>query len=148
MYIACPCLQFAIHVVGDPEEIQSLLGDESPHAEARCPLCRKALSRAPHLDSELAPLVQDVLRDLSPVEAHLVLEGMGFPDERDCVAEIVKALLVNQRVRSVAGHTLRGTARTAIDSITMEDGTTLFFGASSIVYRVRKPNPFMSKEVL
>ena len=149
MFRVCSCLQFAIHAVGDPIEIRELLGADSPHAEARCPECKKQLQRASCIDPDLHARVASVLRDLTPHEAHLVLEGMGFPEERDCVADVVRSVM-NQKVRSIDAHTVRGTARTVIESITMEDGTTLFLsgtGWGALVYRIRVPKPFVSKEL-
>jgi hypothetical protein len=87
------------------------------------------------------------MRDLKPIEAHLLFEGMGFPEERDCVAEVVCQELT-KRVSKVHAVTLQGTGRTVLDALELEDGTTLFFSGSAhgaLVYRIRKPNPYVAK---
>jgi hypothetical protein len=154
MYFICDDLHFALRVVGDPEEIESLLGEGSPQKNAVCPECpstrRKVLQKGVFMDSELLTKVAPVLRELSPIEAHLALEGLGFPEERQCAAEIVRQVM-RMPVKSVQARDIRGTSRTVIDSITYEDGTTLFMSGSgwgALVYRIRKPKPYVSKELV
>lgn len=149
MFFVCSCLRFAVQAVGDSEEIESLFGKGSIHQEAKCPECNKLLLRGPVLDVELHRQVHHVLRLLAPMEAHLALSGLGFPEEQACTFSDVQKVLVGQRIRSIEGSTLSDTTRTILDSITMEDGTTLMVAASpygALVYRIRPPNPFVRKE--
>jgi hypothetical protein len=150
MYFICPELHFALRAVGgDANEVAALLGPTSPQANAACPECHKPLKQGVFIDASLLARVTPVLREVTPLEAHLALEGLGFPDERDCAEEIVRGVLLGKSIRSVQAHGIRGTHRTVIDSITFEDGTTMFFSGSqwgALVYRLRKPNPFLSKE--
>lgn len=144
MYIACPCKKFAVRVVGDPAEIEDLLGENSPNRDMPCPECKDRLYYVASMGPEVLEELREVLRELTPMEAHLALNGVGFPEERDCVAEIVRAVM-RQSIRSVDVKTIRGTTKCEISSITMEDGTTVFLGGGAIVYRIRKPHPFVSK---
>lgn len=148
MFYVCSCLRFAIRVVGNPEERELLLGPGTPHEHPVCPECGGALEAAPFIDAELLLRVQNVLRELSPMEAHLAFEQMGFPEERSCGEDTVRAVL-NQKVVGVRAREIRGTGRTVLDSLTMEDGTTVFLSGSgwgALVYRVRKPRPYTAKE--
>ena len=148
MYILCPSCTFGVRVTGSTEEIDGLLGPESPRRGVYlCPNCGTGCTRAPFVDSGL--LATKHVRALTPFEAHLLLEGMGFPEERDCVAETVVNELATKRVTAVRAFTVPNTTRTVVHSLTMDDGTTLFLSGSAhgaIVYRIRKPNPYLSAE--
>lgn len=149
MYFACSCLRFALRVTGSAEECAALLGPGTPHEHAKCPECGSQLQHASFLDSDTLARIQFVVREVTPMEAHLVLEGLGFPEERSCGEDTVRAALVGQRIRAVDVREIRGTGRTVVDNITLEDGTTLFLAGSgwgATVYRVRAPNPYVSKE--
>lgn len=145
LFILCTKCSFGIRVHGAEDDIANLLGAESPlHGVYQCPACHSLCMSAPYADS---PLIASYhLRDVTPFEAHLVFNGMGFPEERDCVAEVVVSELIHKQVKSVVARTVPGTTRTSIDTITLADGTTLFLSGSAagaIVYRVRKPSPYV-----
>lgn len=148
MFYVCSCLRFAIRVMGGVEDRDTLLGTCTPHAHPTCPECGGPLVAAAFVDAALLSRVQHVLRELSPMEAHLAFEKMGFPEERSCGEDTVRAVLC-QKVTSVHVHEIRGTGRTVLESLTMEDGTTVFLSGSgwgALVYRVRKPHPYVAKE--
>lgn len=147
MFILCQTCRFGIRVTGDPEDERSLIGDRSPHhRNYKCPECKGECVAGPFADNDV--LQEKNLRDLKPMEAHLLFEGMGYPEERDCVAEIVSQELTSKRAKKVHAYTLPGTARTVLDAIELEDGTTLFLSgcaSGALVYRIRKPKPYASK---
>ena len=135
-----------VRVTGSLEEIESLVGDSSPHSDATCPECGAQLTRCEQL------VLEDglVARELTPMEAHLLLEGLGFPEERDCVADSVRDAF-SSGVKKVNVKTIPGMNRSVIDHIVMNDGTTVFLTGSyngASVYRIRKPNPYSSKEAV
>jgi hypothetical protein len=147
MYIVCTQCRFGMHVVGDCAAIDAAVGASSPYAsEGReCPHCGAVCTDAQFVDESVLS-ARDVVT-LSPIEAHLLLCGMGYPQERDCVAETVRDELLNKKIRDVEVSTVRGTTRAAISTITMVDGTTLFLSGSpagALVYRIRKPYPYTS----
>lgn len=149
MYYVCTCLRFAIRVLGDAEEQEALLGTRSPHTELLCPECRRVLKAAPFIEPDLLVRVQGILRELSPLEAHFVFEDLGFPEERSCGEDTVRSVLVSHKIKEASIREIRGTGRTVVDSLTLEDGTTVFLSGSgwgALVYRVRKPMPYTAKE--
>ena len=86
--------------------------------------------------------------DLSPHEAHLAMEGMGIPAERECAAEIVRKLFQEQRVRDVVVRPVSNTGKSVLDAVHFDDGTALFLCASSHgaqVYRIRKPHSYVKE---
>lgn len=147
MFYICPKCPFGLKVDGDPQEIDDLLGDRSGlHGQRQCPLCFALCKKAPFVDNALLSSKQ--LWTLTPHEAHLLFEGMGFPEERDCVAETVMDELRSKRVKAVKAKTVPNTTRAVIEQVVLEDDTTLFFSGSAqgaLVYRIRKPMPYASK---
>lgn len=144
MYMICGCLKFCVHVMGAPEEIQSLLtGPDSPHKDANCPLCGGELTKAEFIDDSLLSRVTTELRELTPKEAHLALEGLGFPEERSCGIDSVSSVLLQGTISGMDAREIRGTGRTVLDSVTLHDGTTIFLASSGwgpLVYRIRPPS--------
>lgn len=138
----CPC---GIRVVGVREDIEVLVGRGSPHyGNYKCPQCNLLMVSAEHVGGEV--LNRKQVRDLSPQEAHLAFEGLGFPSERDCVHDIVAQELTTKAVKRVKGKTVPGTNRSSIDELELEDGTTIFLSGSAhgaLVYRIRKPQPYV-----
>ena len=145
LFILCTKCSFGVKVQGAEEDIESLVGSGSPtNGVHNCPDCGSKCVNAPYADSPLLASYQ--IRDVTPFEAHLVFERMGFPEERDCIAETVIDELTSKRIKSVVARTVRGTNRASIDTITLEDGTTLFLSGSAagaIVYRIRKASPYV-----
>lgn len=144
MFILCDSCPFGIRVDGDELDVEGLVGDSSPHAQGLCPDCAVgSLKRGKFADN--AALSGRAIRTLSPMEAHLLLEGMGYPEERDCVVEIFTQELTSKRIRKIDAYTAPGTTRTVLNTLELEDGTTIFFSGSAVgalAYRIRKPNPY------
>jgi hypothetical protein len=146
MFILCPKCSFGIKVDGDPEEIENLLGERTDlYGHHQCPLCWALCEKAPFADN--AVLGAKHMRTLTPYEAHLLFEGLGFPEERDCVAETVTDELLRKRIKAVKAKTVPNTTRAVVEQVVLEDDTTLFFSGSAqgaLVYRIRKPHPYLS----
>lgn len=144
LFILCKLCAFGVRVVGDNQSIQDLLGAKSPcEGKYNCPSCGSACMSSPYVDN--AVLREKDVRDLEPLEAYLLFEGMGYPEERDCVAEVVKDELLTKRIVKVVSVTAHGTTRAIIDHLVLEDGTTLFFSGSAhgaIIYRIRRPKAY------
>lgn len=140
LYIACrnPKCAFAIQVTGNPEDIDELLSTGTQ--VLLCPECRAACTEATSVDD--AVLKARTFRPLTPVEAHLALSGMGYPDERDCTLTTLAEVLTGKRILRVHLRPIQGTKRCTLEHLTLEDGTTVFIagsGCGATIYRVRKP---------
>lgn len=141
MFIVCERCPFGLEVMGELKDVSDLRSSNQV-----CPECGGPCTKSKFIDQEARGA--RTIRRLNPQEAHLVFEGMGFPEERACVDEIVAQELTTKRVVTVRGVTIPNTARTVVHELVLEDGTTMFFGASShgaVVYRIRKPNPYSSQ---
>lgn len=141
MFILCERCHFGLHVQGDVREIESLVGERSPHWNRhQCPECGALCVAAPFADASVTGSKH--MHFLTPMEAHLLFEGMGLPEERDCVADIVREEL-KKPIKAVKVFTVANTNRSVLESIELEDGTTIFLSGSAhgaLVYRIRKPH--------
>jgi hypothetical protein len=82
------------------------------------------------------------IRDLEVQEMFQALHGMGLPEERVCTHDVVQDLLLNHKIRTVAGYDVPGTKRFCIEWIEFENGTKAYFGASAhgaLIYRIANP---------
>lgn len=148
MYIVCACGGFALRVVGEADEIDRYINPTFRGCALLCPECKAPLHSAEHIDAALSQRIAPILREVTPHEAHLAIEGMGFPEERDCVADVVRTVLEGDQIDSISIRTIKGTGRSALDSIMMKSGATVFLGGSAwgaLVYRVRSPKPTKEK---
>lgn len=110
--------------------------------EHTCPVCSGELS----LLSTLGPQGSHprAYRCVTSTELFLLLDGMGFPEERKCTPDVIRAALTGG-VRSVDLEGVPGSDRATIHSITMDSGVTVFLAASpwgATAYRVREAQPF------
>jgi hypothetical protein len=141
MFIICEKCRFGLQVLGGSEDIDHLVGEGSPHwGRHQCPLCGGLCKAAPFADAAVTAAKH--MRSLTPMEAHLLFEGMGFPEERDCVADIVKEEL-KKPIKRVKAFTVPNTNRSVLESLELEDGTTVFLSGcaeGALVYRIRKPH--------
>lgn len=140
MFIICNNCKTGLRVSGDANELQALAERESHE----CPNCRCACTVAPFVDN--AVLQEKNVIPLTAQEAFLSLEGMGIPEERECAAEIVMSLLLKQSIKEVEAHTVPNTGRSVIESLTLDDGTTIYLGSSThgaLVYRIRRPHSYV-----
>jgi len=137
MFIICDSCPAGLRVVGEAEEIRSLISGREKYS---CYSCGDTVSLAPFADNDVLR-IKDV-RTVSPMEAHLALEGLGLPEERECAAEIVASLLIHQKIKKVTTRSVPNTGRSVLEAIEFEDGTTMFLGSSAhgaLVYRIRRP---------
>lgn len=145
IYIVCTECSTAVRVSGDQEELDHLFGERNtdwypsnfPCPDASCD------AKAKLLDSVASSALRMLeVHDLTPHEAYAALHGLGLPAERDCGPTAVKELLLTNQVAKVDARLIKGSNRSVIYSITMEDGTTLFLGSSpfgATAYRIAKP---------
>jgi hypothetical protein len=139
IFIICPQCKLALHVVGDDAETHQLFGEGTTFAERgyACPRCTGGMAAYGSLPSNAGfnPYT------LSPQEAFAALNGLGMPEEKDCVPEVIRTEF-KKSVKSLAVRWVRGTNRSIIDHIEFEDGTKMYLGASpqgAIVYRISPP---------
>jgi hypothetical protein len=100
------------------------------------------------IEVEAAALQRMKLRELTPEEMYSAQMGLGTPDEMQCDAATVRSLLGEQRIKKVSGFDVRGTSRFCLTEIDLEDGTRLYFGASThgaVVYRIARPISYTQK---
>lgn len=145
IYIVCTDCSTAVRVSGDQEEIDHLFGemntdwypDKFPCPSVGCS------SKAKLIDSIASSALKMLdIHDLTPHEAYSALHGLGLPAERDCGPTAVKELLLNNKVEKVDVRLIKGSNRSVVYSITMENGVTLFLGSSpfgATAYRIAKP---------
>jgi hypothetical protein len=79
------------------------------------------------------------VHQLTPQEAFSALHGVGLPAERDCGEEVVRTLLLSQRVVKAEVRQVRNSNRAIVHSLTFEDGRRLYLGSSpegAIAYRI------------
>lgn len=139
IYLLCSACKLALRVSpGEtPGECESLLGPGSEWYPDNYPCfsCGRGASIM-----EPGDVGQDVeVHDVSPKEAFAALHGLGLPEEKDCTAEAVRALLPGAKIQRVAVRQIRNSHRCVIDYLELEDGTRVYFGAGppgAIIYRV------------
>lgn len=141
MFIICNNCKLGLRITDAQEEIQSMLvgRDHIP-----CPECQCPCTTAPFVDN--AVLQEKRVRSVTAMEAFLAIEGQGFPEERECAAEIVEKVLLEQRIKEVKVHSVPNTGRSVIELLTLEDGTVIYFGSSvhgALVYRIRRPHSYV-----
>jgi hypothetical protein len=141
--VICPKCALALRVIGDAEEVQSLVGEGSEFWPDHyvCPRCGAAAVTC--MENEVASGLDRVhLRDLTPPEALAALHGLGLPNEQVCTKELLEALLREQPVRRIAARDIEGSHRCYLHHIELWDGTKIYLGAGSggaIVYRIASP---------
>ena len=143
--IACRECGNAIRVTGEHDEVQQLLGEHNQDwypDKYPCPM-PTCDGKSEFMDA-IEPAAFRMLNivDLTLHEAYAAFHGLGLPDERDCGPVAIRECLLSGRVKSVDVRLIRGSSRSVLYSITMEDGTTIHVGSSpfgAVVYRLAKP---------
>lgn len=140
--VACLICRLAIRILGDPLEVERLVGSESEFwpTSYPCPECG-AMAKGMK-EAEADPIALNVMemKELTPAEAFIAFNGMGLPSERACGEEQVRALFQTP-VRKVVGQQAK-TGRFVIEHIQFWDGTKLYLGASpsgAVVYKISAP---------
>ncbi len=140
-----PCMECCtvVRVIGDAATIAFLVGQNSEFFPDKYPCisCNKPCVAISESDAEPAALARMKQRDLEPEEYFAALNGLGTPDEMVCDAATVRELL-SKPVKKVVGRTLPNTQRFLVESIEVEGGTKLYFGAGAagaVIYRIVRP---------
>jgi hypothetical protein len=84
--------------------------------------------------------------DLTTKEAFIAFSGVGLPEEQECGASVVRNLILEQGVKDVTTRHIANTKRCLLERITLNDGTELYLGASSLgacVYRIKKASSYV-----
>jgi len=140
IFIICKTCGFVLRISpGQEGEAESLFGRTSEWYPDRYP-CARCDGTAELQATVEGPFATPV--DVSPGEALACLNGLGLPSERDCHGAYVSELLTSKRVTKVVTRSIPGARRCVIDHIDLEDGTKVYFGASTFgatVYRVTPP---------
>ena len=150
--ILVPCMQCytVIRVLGDREEISSLVGPRSEFWPSKftCVHCEAACEGILETEAEPGALAKMKVRDLSAHEFFVALHGNGLPDEIQCDAATVQELFQTKRVKKLQAQDIRGTTRCVLEFVEFEDGTKVFLGSSApgaVVYRITRPISYAKK---
>lgn len=143
--VTCPRCLTAVRVMGEPAEVDSLVGKNSEFWSDRytCVSCGAARCEGlPEGDIDPEDLPKLKIRELSPQEMYAAQMGLGTPDEMQCDAATVRSLLSGKPLKAVHGFTVPNTTRFCLTELETEDGTKLHLGASphgAVVYRISRP---------
>lgn len=142
--LACLKCRLALRLAGETLEMDYLVGMRSEWYPDRYPCPTSGCGSTMTLTDTISSLDLELLNihDLSPQETFQALHGMGLPKERQCNAELVLQSLIGRTVQSVDIQDLRGANRSVVHSLTLDDGTRVYLGASphgAVVYRVAPP---------
>lgn len=142
--IICTECNTAVRVSGDHEEVNHLFGELNTDWYPNNYPCPNTdcTEKAKLLDSvDSAALKMLDVYDLTVHEAYAALHGLGLPEERDCGPSAVREQLLNNKVVEVDARLIKGSNRSVVYKLIMENGTVLFLGSSpygATVYRIAK----------
>ena len=144
--IACATCASAIRVVGEIDEVQFLLGKKSDWYPDRYPCWKDCDGLAQYMQAiEATALSVLDLVDLTPHEAFIAFHGMGLPAERECSPSAIQKAFEESPVKKVHARQIKGSHRSCVDLIELEDGTRVFLGSSAhgaVVYRISSPHSY------
>jgi len=140
--IVCLTCRVGLRTCGDEAEVSTLLGPESECYPDQYPCPTDGcVGRAQYLESiDPAALARLEIHEVTPQEAFAALNGLGFPPERDCGETAVRLALTHQ-VTEAGVRQIRGTNRSVLDWLQLDDGTRLYLASSSegaVVYRLAR----------
>lgn len=145
--VRCTVCPLLIRVMGNVDEVQSLIGAHSEYWPNRynCPVC--GAPAVGHLELNLiqAELEQLRIKDLTAQEAFAAFNGLGLPTEQHCTKEIVEELLRERPVRRLVATNIEGSRRCYVHHLELWDGTKLYFGAGAdgaVIYRISPPHSY------
>lgn len=146
-----PCLQCysAVRVIDDPTSIQLLVGKGSEFSPDKypCVVCSELCTAIAESEAEAEALQKLKVRDLNAQEYYAALNGLGTPDEMICDEATVTELLAKP-VKKVVGYNLPGTTRFLVETVEVEGGIKLHFGAGAagaVVYRITRPTSYTQR---
>jgi hypothetical protein len=155
--VACTPCNLVIRVMptkaGDVScvrELDQLVGRRSSFwpDQYPCPTCGVMAQGFDERTVQEALLAATACRELTPLEAYSAFNGFGFPDEQRCSLETVQRLLMSMPIKKVIGTDVRGSERTLIDALELQDGTKLHFAAGgdgAVIYRITHPTSYAAK---
>jgi hypothetical protein len=146
--IACVHCKNALVVVGEADEVDSLVGINSGFHPNNyvCFNCGKPATCL--LSAEVSSVVSMavlITHEVTPQEAFAALSGMGIPSEATCCAEVVEDMFLKQGIK-VKGYQMPKTNRYVITSLTFPDGRVMHLGASfpgALAYRITKSHSYV-----
>lgn len=149
MLVPCMNCYTCVRVIDDPVQTALLVGQQSEFWPDKytCIACGKPCEGLLENEAENNALERMKVRDLTAPELFAALHGLGTPDEMQCDGATVRELLTRP-IKGVQGRTPPGTARFILESLELEDGTKLYFGASpsgACVYRITRPVSYTQK---
>jgi len=132
------------------DDLISLVGEGSEFwpDKYKCISCDQPCVGMDEAAVDNATLMKMKVRDLKPREFFAALHGLGTPDEMVCDLPTVRELLIEKKIKQVRGYTVRGTTRTCLHELELEDGTRLYFGSSpqgALVFRIARPISYTQK---
>jgi hypothetical protein len=149
MLVPCMKCYAVVRVIDDPTQIHLLVGQASEFWPDKydCLVCGEKCEAISESDAEPAALARMKLKDLSAQEYYAALHGLGTPDEMKCDAPTVNELL-SRPVKKVVGRQLPNTERFLLETIEVEGGVKLHFGAGAagaVIYRITRPISYTEK---
>jgi len=145
--IACKQCPNALSVIGDADEVASLVGHLSDFYpdKYKCFSCESPADCVLTPEVSAAALRNLTIFEVTPQEAFAALMGMGIPAEMTCCSEVVEVLFERQGIK-VNGYQVPKTNRYVMNSLTFPDGSTLHLGASAagaLAYRISKAHSYV-----
>lgn len=150
IYIVCTNCRTALCTHGDPDEVESLLGERSDYYPDKYPCCVCGAMGQYVRCIEPTALSSMAVHELTPQEVFAVLNGMGLPEEQECGPAAIQKVFHDSKVTKVHAKIIPGTNRSMLDSLEFEDGTRMYFGVSPTgptIYRIARKRSF-TREVL
>jgi uncharacterized protein YbaR (Trm112 family) len=146
MIIVCPACRHALRV-SNSESCRYLIGEASEYwpNDYPCFNCKKKClgCHEPELAAEVAHSL--TFHNVTPEEAFAAINGLGLPEERNCVEEVVQEVFKKQSIRAVVGHQHPGQTRFYVNWFELGDGTKVYLSASpqgACIHRIVKPHSY------
>jgi hypothetical protein len=138
--IVCTSCGTAIRTSGEYAEVDLLLGEKSEWYPDKYP-CANCPAKAALIDNiDPSALKALDLYEMTAQEAYGAFNGLGLPEERECGPMAVGDAFKSS-VKKVHCELIKGTNRSVVRHIELEDGTRVYFGSSpygATVYRIAK----------
>lgn len=144
--VICTHCALTVRVLGEPAEVDHLVGEGSEFWPDRypCPRCEHLAVASLERDLTDRDLTRLSIRDLTAQEAFAAFNGLGLPGEHLCTKDVVEALLREKPVRRLVGSDIEG-GRCYLHHLELWDGTKIYFGAGAegaLIYRIAPPHSY------
>ena len=131
-------------------DVEHLIGKKSTFwpNQYKCPECND--HAALFVEGELNPANFKKFneRELEAEDYFRFLMGVGLPEEHNCNLEALQEVFHKKHISKIVGHPISGTSRYCLEALELEDGTKIYFGASShgaTIYRITKKPSYTEK---